>query len=45
MEGTVIVLREQGDAAGILGMELSKASKTLDLEYKFFDGSAGRRVY
>jgi len=37
LEGTVIVLREQGDAAGILGMELSKASKTLDLEYKFYD--------
>jgi len=37
LEGTVIVLREQGDAAGILGMELSKASKTLDLEYKVFD--------
>ncbi len=37
LEGTVIVLREQGDAAGILGMELSKASKMLDMEYKFFD--------
>jgi len=37
IEGAVIVLREQGDAAGILGMELSKASKTLDLDYKFFD--------
>lgn len=37
LEGTVILLREQGDAAGILGMELSKASKTLDLDYKFFD--------
>ena len=37
LEGTVIVLREQGDAAGILGMELSKASKSLDMEYKFFD--------
>lgn len=37
LEGTVIVLREQGDAAGILGMELSKASKILDMEYKFFD--------
>lgn len=37
LEGTVIVLREQGDAAGILGMELSKVSKTLDLEYKFYD--------
>jgi len=37
LEGTVIVLRERGDAAGILGMELSKASKTLDLEYKFLD--------
>jgi len=37
LEGNVIVLREQGDAAGILGMELSKASKTLDADYKFFD--------
>lgn len=37
LEGTVIVLREQGDAAGVLGMELSKASKTLDIEYKFYD--------
>lgn len=37
LEGTVIVLREQGDAAGILGMELSKASKTLDSDYKLFD--------
>mmetsp|Transcript_13055 Transcript_13055/g.32950 ORF Transcript_13055/g.32950 Transcript_13055/m.32950 type:complete len:727 (-) Transcript_13055:102-2282(-) len=37
LEGTVIVLREQGDAAGILGMELSKASKILNMEYKFFD--------
>eukprot|EP00536_Pseudo-nitzschia_multiseries_P018650 jgi/Psemu1/328891/estExt_fgenesh1_pg.C_28390001 len=37
LEGTVILLREQGDAAGFLGMELSKASKTLDLDYKFFD--------
>ena len=37
LEGSVIVLREQGDAAGILGMELSKASKTLDLDYKFYD--------
>jgi len=37
LEGTVIVQREQGDAAGILGMELSKASKTLGFDYKFFD--------
>ena len=37
LEGTVIVLREKGDAAGILGMELSKASKSLDVDYKFFD--------
>mmetsp|Transcript_49129 Transcript_49129/g.54923 ORF Transcript_49129/g.54923 Transcript_49129/m.54923 type:complete len:703 (-) Transcript_49129:315-2423(-) len=37
LEGTIIILREQGDAAGILGMELSKASKTLDIDYKFYD--------
>lgn len=37
LEGAVIVLREKGDAAGILGMELSKASKSLDADYKFFD--------
>lgn len=37
LEGTVIVLREQGDAAGILGMELSKSSKVLDIDYKFFE--------
>jgi hypothetical protein len=34
LEGAVILLREQGDTAGALGMELSKASKMLDMDFK-----------
>ncbi|KAG7343057.1 PX domain containing protein [Nitzschia inconspicua] len=34
LEGTVMLLREQGDMAGALGMELSKASKTVDMDFK-----------
>lgn len=34
LEGSVIILREQGDAAGALGMELSKAAKTVDMDFK-----------
>lgn len=37
VEGTVILLRDLGDAAGALGMELSKASKSLDSEFKVFE--------
>jgi hypothetical protein len=37
LEGTVILLREQGDAAGALGMEMSKAAKSLDMEFKVCD--------
>jgi hypothetical protein len=37
LEGAVILLREQGDASGALGMELSKASKMLDMDFKMCD--------
>lgn len=37
LEGTVLLIRDLGDAAGALGMELSKASKTLDVEFKIFE--------
>jgi PX domain len=37
LEGTVFLLRDLGDAAGALGMELSKASKTLDTDFKVFE--------
>jgi PX domain len=37
LEGLVMILREQGDAAGALGMELSKASRTLDADFKIFE--------
>jgi hypothetical protein len=37
LEGTVILVRDLGDAAGALGMEMSKASKTLDIEFKVFE--------
>ncbi|KAL3917551.1 MAG: hypothetical protein SGILL_004660, partial [Bacillariaceae sp.] len=36
MEGSVVLTREQGDASGALGMELSKAAK-IDPDFKFFE--------
>jgi hypothetical protein len=36
LEGGVVLTREQGDAAGALGMELSKASK-IDPDFKFLE--------
>mmetsp|Transcript_31613 Transcript_31613/g.76723 ORF Transcript_31613/g.76723 Transcript_31613/m.76723 type:complete len:784 (+) Transcript_31613:166-2517(+) len=37
LEGLIMVLRDQGDGAGALGMEMSKASKTLDADFKVFE--------
>jgi hypothetical protein len=37
LEGLIMSLRDQGDAAGALGMEMSKASKMLDADFKVFE--------
>ena len=37
LEGLIMALRDQGDTAGALGMEMSKASKTLDADFKVFE--------